>query len=182
MRVRCGSATSLCLHQTVGGVERHLQRPPPCHPATQAALFACNAVPLSDGCSVGCRFVALVVTSYLDRTSLAFAALQLCHEPWFTPRVYGIGAGLFTLGYVVCQVPSNLVLSHVGARMWLPVITAAWGVVAACCVFISSETDRPDSAVHVLSRFFVQLSSEAAKHHHPPAADLPVSAPTSHLP
>lgn len=54
--------------------------------------------------------------------------------PWFLQ-----GSSFFYLSYVTCQVPSNLILSRLGARTWLPLITAAWGVVATCCIFISGE-------------------------------------------
>eukprot|EP00775_Hariotina_reticulata_P001122 gene1122-1457_t len=83
-------------------------------------------------------FVSLVVVCYLDRTSLAFAALQLCNKDWFNAKVYGLGSGVFYAGYVAFQIPSNLMLNRVGAKIWLPIITAAWGAVATCCIFISS--------------------------------------------
>jgi fucose permease len=49
------------------------------------------------------------------------------------------GSGVFYAGYVLFQVPSNLILSRLGARTWLPLITAAWGLVATCCIFIKGE-------------------------------------------
>jgi MFS family permease len=48
------------------------------------------------------------------------------------------GSGMFYAGYVAFQIPSNLMLSKVGAKIWLPIITAAWGAAATCCIFISS--------------------------------------------
>ncbi|WIA13561.1 hypothetical protein OEZ85_007128 [Tetradesmus obliquus] len=77
-------------------------------------------------------FVSLVVVTYLDRTSLAFAALQLCNTDWFNAKVYGLGSGVFYAGYVLFQIPSNLLLCRLGARLWLPLITAAFGMVAVC--------------------------------------------------
>jgi hypothetical protein len=49
------------------------------------------------------------------------------------------GSGVFYAGYVLFQVPSNLVLSRLGARTWLPFITAAWGTVATCCILIKGR-------------------------------------------
>jgi hypothetical protein len=49
------------------------------------------------------------------------------------------GSGVFYAGYVLFQIPSNLILSRLGARTWLPFITAAWGAVATCCIFIKGK-------------------------------------------
>jgi MFS family permease len=99
------------------------------HPDAVVRKLHWNVLPL---------FVAVVVCCYLDRTALSFAALQLCAQPWFTPATYGLGAGIFYAGYVVFQIPSNLVLRRLSAPVWLGTIIAAWGVVAACCALISS--------------------------------------------
>eukprot|EP00879_Flechtneria_rotunda_P032396 GHRR01035596.1.p1 GENE.GHRR01035596.1~~GHRR01035596.1.p1 ORF type:complete len:541 (+),score=194.41 GHRR01035596.1:415-2037(+) len=101
-------------------------------------------------------FVCLVVVCYLDRTSLAFAALQLCNEPWFNPKVYGLGSGVFYFGYVLFQIPSNLLLNRLGAKTWLPFITAAWGLVATCCILIHSP-----ASFYVL-RFFLGVAEAGA--------------------
>ncbi|KAF6250989.1 major facilitator superfamily domain-containing protein, partial [Scenedesmus sp. NREL 46B-D3] len=86
-------------------------------------------------------FVSLVIVTYLDRTSLAFAALQLCSTDWFNAKVYGLGSGVFYAGYVLFQIPSNLLLSRLGAKLWLPLITAAFGTVAVCsALFIQGPT------------------------------------------
>jgi hypothetical protein len=53
------------------------------------------------------------------------------------------GSGVFYAGYVLFQVPSNLILSRLGARTWLPFITAAWGTVATCCIFIKGRHTVP---------------------------------------
>lgn len=84
-------------------------------------------------------FIATVVFCYLDRTSLAFAALQLCDEEWFTPETYGFGSGVFYWGYVLFQIPSNLMLTRVGAPRWLGFIIFAWGIVSACCCLMDSR-------------------------------------------
>lgn len=77
-------------------------------------------------------FFLLNCLNYLDRTSLAFAALQMSSDLGLTQQQYGLGAGLFFVGYSLCQVPSQLVLRHVGAPIWLAAIVTAWGVIASC--------------------------------------------------
>jgi ACS family tartrate transporter-like MFS transporter len=61
----------------------------------------------------------LYVVSYLDRINVGFAALQMNEDLRFSPAVYGLGAGIFFLGYCLLEVPSNLVLARVGARRWI---------------------------------------------------------------
>lgn len=83
--------------------------------------------------------VLVVVCCYLDRTALAFAALQLCEEAWLTPQAYGLGSGMFFIGYVIFQIPSNMMLTRVGPARWLAIIIFAWGVIAACFSLIRSQ-------------------------------------------
>ena len=78
----------------------------------------------------------LYVVCFLDRVNLGFAALQMNHDLGFSPAVYGFGAGIFFLGYVLFEVPSNLVLARVGARRWIARIMISWGVVASAMMFI----------------------------------------------
>jgi MFS transporter, ACS family, tartrate transporter len=66
---------------------------------------------------------------YLDRSNLAYAALQLNAALGFDAAVYGAGASAFFAGYVFCQVPSNAALVRWGARAWLPALVLAWGCV-----------------------------------------------------
>lgn len=75
---------------------------------------------------------------YLDRSNLAYAALQLNDRLGFSEAVYGTGASLFFLGYVACQLPSNAVLLWLGPRTWLPTLVLAWGCVA--CAFAAMTT------------------------------------------
>jgi ACS family tartrate transporter-like MFS transporter len=78
----------------------------------------------------------LYVVCFLDRVNLGFAALQMNHDLGFSPAVYGFGAGIFFLGYVLFEVPSNLVLARVGARRWIARIMITWGLVASAMMFI----------------------------------------------
>ncbi|PNH10102.1 putative metabolite transport protein NicT [Tetrabaena socialis] len=76
-------------------------------------------------------FFTMVICCYVDRTSLAFAAIQMNADLKFPPAVYGMGSGLFFIGYSFFQIPSNLLLRHFGGPAWLAIIIAAWGATAA---------------------------------------------------
>jgi ACS family tartrate transporter-like MFS transporter len=78
-------------------------------------------------------------SAFLDRVNVGFAALQMNGDLGFTPVVFGTGAGLFFLGYVLLEVPSNLILSKVGARTWLARIMITWGLISAATAFISDR-------------------------------------------
>lgn len=79
------------------------------------------------------------VSAFLDRVNVGFAALQMNSHLDFTPLVFGTGAGLFFLGYVLLEVPSNLILAKVGARVWLARIMISWGLVSAATGFVSGR-------------------------------------------
>ena len=82
----------------------------------------------------------IAVVNYLDRANIAFAALQMNKDLGFSPSVYGFGAGVFFLGYCLFEVPSNLVMTRVGARVWLSRIMITWGIIATGMAWVSSET------------------------------------------
>jgi ACS family tartrate transporter-like MFS transporter len=73
----------------------------------------------------------MFVLSFIDRINIAFAEDQLDEKLGFTSLQYGVAAGIFFLGYVAFEIPSNLVLHRVGARRWLARIMVSWGLVAA---------------------------------------------------
>ena len=86
-------------------------------------------------------FIMLIaVVNYIDRSNVAFAALQMNKDLGFGPAVYGFGAGVFFIGYCIFEVPSNLILVHVGVRRWLARIMISWGVVAAGTAFVTGDT------------------------------------------
>ncbi|KAG2428194.1 hypothetical protein HXX76_011874 [Chlamydomonas incerta] len=85
-------------------------------------------------------FFVMVIMCYVDRTSLAFAAIQLNADLGFPPAVYGMGSGLFFLGYSLFQVPSNLLLKRVGGPTWLAVIIFAWGLAASAFAGMKTAT------------------------------------------
>ncbi|WP_250535873.1 MFS transporter [Caballeronia sp. AZ10_KS36] len=78
--------------------------------------------------------------AYLDRVNVGFAKLQMLNDLRFSETVYGIGAGIFFLGYFLFEVPSNVILHRVGARNWLARIMLTWAVISASFVFVKSPT------------------------------------------
>lgn len=83
-------------------------------------------------------FLALLYfVAYLDRLNVGFAALQMNAALGFSSRVYGFGAGIFFLGYFLFEVPSNLALARVGARVWIARIAIVWGVVSIATMFVT---------------------------------------------
>jgi ACS family tartrate transporter-like MFS transporter len=82
----------------------------------------------------------LFVANYLDRVNVSFAALQMNRDLAFSGTAYGVGAGLFFLGYCLFQVPGNLMLQRVGAPRWIGALTITWGLVATSMMFVRSVT------------------------------------------
>ena len=81
----------------------------------------------------------MYVASIIDRTNVSFAALQMNRDLGFSAAMYGLGAGIFFLGYALFEVPSNLVLARVGARRWIARIAMTWGVLASAMMFVRSS-------------------------------------------
>lgn len=73
---------------------------------------------------------------YLDRVNVGFAKLQMATDLGFSDTVYGLGAGMFFLGYLAFETPSNLILYRVGARRWLARIMLSWAVISAGMMFV----------------------------------------------
>ena len=88
---------------------------------------------------VGYLFV-LYIFSYLDRINISFAALAMNKDLGLTPTTFGIANTVFYLGYMVFEVPSNLMLERFGARTWLARIMVTWGIASTATVFASGET------------------------------------------
>ncbi|HEY2433478.1 MAG TPA: MFS transporter [Vicinamibacterales bacterium] len=86
------------------------------------------------------RFVPLAficyVVAYLDRVNVGFAAGELQRDLGLSATAYGVAAGLFFLGYCVCEVPSNIILERIGARRWIARIMITWGLVAMATMFV----------------------------------------------
>jgi len=82
-------------------------------------------------------FMSLMyVVSFLDRVNISFAALTMNHDLGFSPQAYGFGAGIFFWGYFLFEVPSNLMLQKVGARLWMCRICVTWGLLSMLTAFV----------------------------------------------
>jgi ACS family tartrate transporter-like MFS transporter len=77
------------------------------------------------------------VVAYLDRVNIGFAATELQRDLGLSDAAFGLGAGLFFIGYCVFEVPSNLILERVGARLWIARIMIGWGFVSMAMMFVS---------------------------------------------
>jgi len=82
-------------------------------------------------------FIAYVI-AYLDRVNVGFAKLEMLTALHFSESTYGLGAGLFFIGYFLFGVPANIMLHRIGARRWLAGIMVFWGVTSAASIFIST--------------------------------------------
>lgn len=79
------------------------------------------------------------VFAYLDRINIGFAKLQMQQDVGISDAVYGLGAGIFFLGYVLFEVPSNLLLTRIGARRTISRIMVLWGLTSASMLFVQGE-------------------------------------------
>ena len=79
------------------------------------------------------------ILAYLDRVNVGFAKLQMGTDLNFSDTVYGAGAGIFFIGYFFFEVPSNVILSKVGAKLWIARIMILWGLISAAMMFTNSE-------------------------------------------
>ncbi|MBB3212563.1 D-galactonate transporter [Herbaspirillum sp. Sphag1AN] len=80
------------------------------------------------------------VIAYLDRVNVGFAKLQMSVDLGFSETVFGLGAGVFFIGYFLFEVPSNILMHKVGARIWIARIMITWGVLSAAFMFVSTPT------------------------------------------
>jgi len=75
--------------------------------------------------------------AYIDRSNISFAALTMNKDLGFSAYIYGWGAGIFFFGYFLFEIPSNLVLEKVGARLWIARIMITWGIISALTAFVT---------------------------------------------
>jgi len=80
----------------------------------------------------------LYIVAWLDRVNVGFAALQMNSDLAFSASAFGFGSGVFFIGYCLFEVPSNLILHRVGARLWIARIMIAWGAISAATMFVRS--------------------------------------------
>lgn len=103
-----------------------------CSPQFEKATFdkvAWRLIPLLFCC---------YIVAFLDRVNIGFAKLQMAPELGFSDAVYGLGAGIFFIGYFLFEVPSNVILERVGARLWIARIMITWGIISASFVFVNA--------------------------------------------
>ncbi len=81
----------------------------------------------------------LYIASYLDRTNLGMAALQMNKQIGLSSAAYGFGASIFFIGYALFEVPSNIILARVGARRWIARIAITWGILSCAMLFTRGE-------------------------------------------
>lgn len=82
----------------------------------------------------------LYLAAYVDRVNLSYAALTMNQDLGISPRMFGLGSGIFFLGYLLLEVPSNLALRRFGARRWIARIMISWGVVSAAMALTRGPT------------------------------------------
>jgi MFS transporter, ACS family, tartrate transporter len=78
----------------------------------------------------------LYVIAWLDRVNVGFAGLQMNTDLGFSSTVFGFGSGIFFLGYCLFEIPSNIILERVGARLWISRIMVTWGLISAGMMFV----------------------------------------------
>jgi MFS transporter, ACS family, tartrate transporter len=94
----------------------------------------------------------LYIVAWLDRVNVGFAALQMNDDLGFSSAVFGFGSGVFFLGYCLFEIPSNLILQRVGARVWIARIMITWGLISAGLMFVRTPP------VFYLLRFLLGLA------------------------
>jgi D-galactonate transporter len=80
----------------------------------------------------------LYIISFLDRVNVGFAKLQMSADIGLSDAVFGLGAGIFFIGYAACEIPSNLLLQRFGARFWIARILVVWGIISVCFMFVTT--------------------------------------------
>ncbi|OPY88232.1 MAG: putative tartrate transporter [Smithella sp. PtaU1.Bin162] len=80
----------------------------------------------------------LYIIAFLDRVNVSYAALSMNKDLGFSNAVYGFGAGIFFIGYFVMEIPGNLIMARVGARIWIARILISWGIIAGLTALVST--------------------------------------------
>src|ERR1035437_8926107 len=82
----------------------------------------------------------LYFIAFIDRVNIGFAAITMNKDIGLSPAAYGFGAGIFFLGYFLFEVPSNLILDKVGARIWIARVMITWGLISGAMAFVQGST------------------------------------------
>src|SRR5215510_3485058 len=99
-------------------------------PELEKATFAKISVKL-----IPFLFLCYIV-AFLDRVNVGFAKLQMAGDLKFSDTVYSVGAGIFFVGYFIFEVPSNVILERVGARLWIARIMITWGIISSAFMYV----------------------------------------------
>ena len=83
--------------------------------------------------------ILLTMVNFIDRTNIGLAALTMNKDLGIDPATFGFAAGIFFLGYILFEVPSNIILHRVGANIWLARIMFTWGLVSMGMAFVSGD-------------------------------------------
>jgi ACS family tartrate transporter-like MFS transporter len=118
----------------------------PLEPVTEKRLMQSDFEAVTS--KISWRLIPLLflcyIIAYIDRINVGFAGLQLQKafgvEASRYYEIYGLGSGLFFIGYFLFEVPSNLILHRIGARLWIARIMIVWGIVSSCMMFIKNPT------------------------------------------
>jgi len=94
----------------------------------------------------------LYVIAWLDRINVGFAALQMNSDLKFSSTAFGLGSGIFFAGYCLFEVPSNIILERVGARLWIARIMVSWGLISVAMMFVRTP------ATFCVLRFFLGVA------------------------
>jgi MFS transporter, ACS family, tartrate transporter len=109
-----------------------------------AAAQATSAIERRTIAKVSWRLLPLVALAYciayIDRSNISFAALTMNKDLGFSAYIYGWGAGIFFFGYFLFEIPSNLILEKVGARIWIARIMITWGIISGLTALITGTT------------------------------------------
>lgn len=84
--------------------------------------------------------VLIYFFNFLDRVNIGYAGLTMNKELGLSSTAFGLGAGLFFIGYLIFEVPSNLLMKRLGAKIWISRIMITWGIASACTAFVSNAT------------------------------------------
>src|SRR3984957_17224118 len=109
-----------------------------------AAAEATQTIEKRTIAKVSWRLLPLVAVAYcvayIDRSNISVAALTMNKDLGFSAYLYGWGAGIFFFGYFLFEIPSNLILEKVGARIWIARIMITWGIISGLTAFITGTT------------------------------------------
>jgi len=83
-------------------------------------------------------FCVCFLVAYIDRVNVGLAKLQMLGDLGWSEQVYGFGSGLFFVGYILCEVPSNMLLQRVGAKLWIARIMITWGIASGLTMVVTT--------------------------------------------